>query len=63
MEIILNNINDFFGIFVSYLAPILFFKIYGFPLIVLVLFDLGLPVHRQHSSMISVYAAANPLKL
>ena len=33
----LERINEFFGIFVSYLAPILFMKINGFPLIVLVL--------------------------
>ena len=33
----LNQINDFFGIFVSYLAPVLFMSIKGFPLIVLVL--------------------------
>ena len=33
----LNQINDFFGIFVGYLAPILFMSINGFPLIVLVL--------------------------
>tara|TARA_B100000941_G_scaffold105643_1_gene73917 strand:- start:1496 stop:2908 length:1413 start_codon:yes stop_codon:yes gene_type:complete len=33
----LNQINEFFGIFVGFLAPILFFQINGFPLIVLVL--------------------------
>ena len=33
----LDQINDFFGIFVSYLAPVLFYSINGFPLIVLVL--------------------------
>ena len=33
----LEQINEFFGIFVSYLAPILFMQINGFPLIVLVL--------------------------
>ena len=33
----LENINQFFGIFVGYLAPILFMEINGFPLIVLVL--------------------------
>lgn len=33
----LNQINEFFGIFVEFLAPILFFQINGFPLIVLVL--------------------------
>ena len=33
----LEQINDFFGIFVGFLAPILFMKINGFPLIVLVL--------------------------
>jgi len=33
----LNQINEFFGIFVSYLAPVLFMSINGFPLIVLVL--------------------------
>ena len=37
MQQFLDYVNDFFGIFVSYLAPILFYKIYGFPLIVLVL--------------------------
>ena len=33
----LNQINEFFGIFVGFLAPILFMEINGFPLIVLVL--------------------------
>tara|TARA_B100001142_G_scaffold286357_1_gene301303 strand:+ start:1537 stop:3159 length:1623 start_codon:yes stop_codon:yes gene_type:complete len=33
----LDRINDFFGLFVSYLAPILFYSINGFPLIVLIL--------------------------
>ena len=33
----LERINEFFGIFVSYLAPVLFMKINGFPLIVLIL--------------------------
>ena len=33
----LEQINEFFGIFVGYLAPILFMQINGFPLIVLVL--------------------------
>ena len=33
----LNQINEFFGVFVGYLAPVLFMKINGFPLIVLVL--------------------------
>jgi len=33
----LDQINEFFGIFVGYLAPILFYSINGFPLIVLVL--------------------------
>ncbi|MAV63814.1 MAG: hypothetical protein CMG00_01330 [Candidatus Marinimicrobia bacterium] len=33
----LDQINDFFGIFVGYLAPVLFYSINGFPLIVLVL--------------------------
>ena len=33
----LDKINDFFGIFVDFLAPILFMQINGFPLIVLVL--------------------------
>ena len=33
----LEQINEFFGIFVSYLAPVLFMQINGFPLIVLVL--------------------------
>ncbi len=34
---LLDSINNFFGIFVSYLAPILFYSINGFPLIVVVL--------------------------
>ena len=38
----LNQINEFFGIFVGFLAPILFFQINGFPLIVLVLLIGGL---------------------
>ena len=33
----LDQVNDFFGLFVSYLAPILFYSINGFPLIVLIL--------------------------
>ena len=33
----LEKIDGFFGIFVSYLAPILFMEINGFPLIVVVL--------------------------
>ena len=33
----LNQINDFFGVFVNAIAPILFMEINGFPLIVLVL--------------------------
>ena len=33
----LERINEFFGIFVGYLAPILFMKVNGFPLIVLIL--------------------------
>tara|TARA_B100001094_G_C18168022_1_gene793340 strand:+ start:401 stop:1813 length:1413 start_codon:yes stop_codon:yes gene_type:complete len=33
----LNQINDFFGIFVEFLAPILFMQINGFPLIVIIL--------------------------
>ena len=33
----LDQINEFFGIFVGYLAPVLFYSIKGFPLIVLVL--------------------------
>ena len=33
----LNQINDFFGIFVGFLEPILFMQLNGFPLIVLVL--------------------------
>ena len=37
MQSLLNNIDQFFGIFVGYLVPVLFFEIYGFPLIVLVL--------------------------
>ena len=38
----LNQINGFFGIFVSFLEPILFMEINGFPLIVLVLLIGGL---------------------
>ena len=38
----LDQINNFFGIFVGFLYPILFFKIGGFPLIVLVLLIGGL---------------------
>ncbi len=37
MQLFLDYVNDFFGVFVSYLAPVLFYKLYGFPLIVLVL--------------------------
>ena len=33
----LNQINDFFGVFVGAIAPILFMEVNGFPLIVLVL--------------------------
>ena len=33
----LERINEFFGIFVGYLAPVLFMKVNGFPLIVLIL--------------------------
>ena len=33
----LEQINNFFGIFVGYLAPILFMEINGFPLIVIIL--------------------------
>ena len=38
----LDQINEFFGIFVGYLAPVLFYSINGFPLIVLVLLTGGL---------------------
>ena len=38
----LDQINEFFGIFVGYLAPILFYSVNGFPLIVLVLLTGGL---------------------
>jgi len=37
METLLSNIDSFFGVFVGFLAPILFMEINGFPLIVLVL--------------------------
>jgi len=37
MDGILNQIDGFFGIFVSYIAKVLFYEIIGFPLIVLVL--------------------------
>ena len=33
----LEAVDAFFGIFVSYLAKVLFFDVYGFPLIVLIL--------------------------
>ena len=33
----LERINEFFGIFVGYLAPVLFMEVNGFPLIVLIL--------------------------
>ena len=33
----LDQVNEFFGVFVAYLAPILFMSVKGFPLIVLVL--------------------------
>ena len=38
----LDQINEFFGIFVGYLAPILFYSVNGFPLIVIVLLTGGL---------------------
>jgi len=38
----LDQVNEFFGIFVEFLAPILFYSIKGFPLIVLVLLAGGL---------------------
>tara|TARA_B100000965_G_scaffold147769_1_gene123116 strand:+ start:5263 stop:6681 length:1419 start_codon:yes stop_codon:yes gene_type:complete len=38
----LDQINEFFGIFVGYLAPVLFYSVNGFPLIVLVLLTGGL---------------------
>ena len=38
----LDQINEFFGIFVGYLAPVLFYSFNGFPLIVLVLLTGGL---------------------
>ena len=38
----LNQINEFFGIFVGAIAPILFMQVNGFPLIVLVLLSGGL---------------------
>ena len=34
---LLDQINEFFGIFVSFLAPVLFYSIKGFPLFVVVL--------------------------
>ena len=37
MQSILNQINDSFGILVSYLAPVLFADVAGIPLIVLTL--------------------------
>ena len=39
---LLDQINEFFGIFVSFLAPVLFYSIKGFPLIVVVLLIGGL---------------------
>ena len=38
----MNSINDAFGFLVEKLAPILFYQIYGFPLITLVLMFGGL---------------------
>ena len=38
----LDTVNEFFGIFVNFLAPILFMQINGFPLIVLVLLTGGI---------------------
>ena len=38
----LNKIDDFFGLFVNAIAPILFMEINGFPLIVLVLLFVSL---------------------
>ena len=37
MQLFLDKVDNFFGIFVAYLAPVLFFEIKGFPLIVLIL--------------------------
>ena len=49
----LNKINDFFGIFVDFLAPILFMQINGFPLIVLVLLSGGI-IFTLYFSFINV---------
>ena len=37
MDRILSQIDGFFGIFVSYIAEVLFYQIFGFPLIVIIL--------------------------
>ena len=38
----LDQVNEFFGIFVGYLAPVLFYSVNGFPLIVIILLTGGL---------------------
>ena len=38
----LDQVNGFFGIFVGYLAPVLFYSVNGFPLIVIILLTGGL---------------------
>ena len=38
----LDQVNEFFGIFVEYLAPVLFYSVNGFPLIVIILLTGGL---------------------
>ena len=38
----LDQVNEFFGIFVGYLAPVLFYSFNGFPLIVIILLTGGL---------------------
>ena len=49
----LNQINDFFGVFVSAIAPILFMEINGFPLIVLVLLS-GAVIFTVYFNFINV---------
>ena len=49
----LNQINDFFGIFVGAIAPILFMEVNGFPLIVLVLLS-GAVIFTVYFNFINV---------
>ena len=49
----LNQINDFFGVFVGAIAPILFMEVNGFPLIVLVLLS-GAVIFTLYFNFINV---------